>query len=143
MKCNQAGIRIIKKYEALKLMAYYCPAKILTIGWGHTGPDVKSGMQISEHMADLLLEKDLEKFEAGISLLLKRKVTENQFSALVCLVFNIGLEAFQDSTLLLKLNSGAPLDHCGTEFLRWNKSKGKVLNGLTKRRQEERDLFLS
>lgn len=142
MRCNQAGIRIIKKYESLRLHAYYCPAKVLTIGYGHTGPDVKSGMQISEYMADQLLRHDLDRFEKGITSLLKVKVTENQFSALVSLVFNIGEGAFSGSTLLKKINSG---DYAGAseEFQRWNKAGGKILPGLVSRRKEEEILFLT
>lgn len=150
MKCNQAGISIIKKYESLSLIAYYCPAKILTIGYGHTGPDVKLGMLISENMANLLLEKDLNKFNKEVLSLLKVDVNPNQFSALVSFAFNVGsdidaddkAEGLGDSTLLKKLNSG---DFAGSsdEFPKWNKSKGKVLNGLTARRNEERKLFLT
>lgn len=150
MKCNKAGVDIIKKYETLSLVAYYCPAKILTIGWGHTGPDVKSGMLISENMANLLLEKDLERFEKEVSSLLKVPVNENQFSALVSFAFNCGsdiddddiAEGLGDSTLLKKLNCGDIIG-AAEEFPKWNKCKGKVLNGLTKRRMEEKQLFLS
>lgn len=142
MKCNQAGVNIIKKYESLRLFAYYCPAGILTIGYGHTGQDVKSGMQISEHMADLLLIKDLERFEKEISALLKVSVSENQFSALVSFTFNVGSGNLAGSTLLKRLNEGN-IHAAANEFEHWNRSKGMPLRGLTKRRMEEKELFLS
>jgi lysozyme len=150
VKTNDAGVKLIKKYESLRLFSYQCSAGVWTIGWGHTGPDVKSDMQITEHMAQLLLEKDLQRFEREVSSLLKVPVTENQFSALVSFAFNVGsdidddniAEGLGDSTLLKKLNSG---DFAGAadEFPKWNKAKGKILNGLTKRRIEERELFLT
>nr|AMP48113.1 phage lysozyme [uncultured bacterium]AMP48137.1 phage lysozyme [uncultured bacterium] len=141
MKCNQAGINIIKKYESLQLFAYYCPAKILTIGYGHTGADVKSGMQISEHMAEELLKSDLIKFEKAVSTHVKVALTSNEFSALVSLVFNIGETAFKNSTLLKRINAK---DHqCAEEFDRWINAGGKPLAGLKRRRSEEKQLFLT
>lgn len=142
MKTNPAGISIIKRYESLRLFAYYCPAGILTIGYGHTGQDVKSGMQISEHMAEELLKSDLERFEKEILSLLKVTVSENQFSALVSLVFNIGPGNFSESTLLKYLNKGLIIP-AANEFEKWNRSNKKILVGLKKRRQEEKELFLS
>jgi lysozyme len=142
MKCNEEGLSILKRYETLKLVSYKCPAGIWTIGWGHTGPEVGPNQSITADHANMLLRKDVEKFEREVSSLLKRKVTENQFSALVVFVFNIGSDQFKDSTLLLKMNSHAPLDHCAEEFLRWNKCKGQTLRGLTNRRKEEKNLFL-
>lgn len=150
MKINQAGINLIKKYEQCRLYSYQCSAGVWTIGWGHTGPDVKSDMQITQQMADLLLEKDLQKFEKEVLSLLKVKVTSNQFSALVSFAFNVGsdidadtiAEGLGDSTLLKKLNAG-DVKGAAEEFPKWNKAKGKVLNGLTKRRLEEKELFLS
>jgi lysozyme len=149
MKCNKDGIDIIKRHESLSLVAYYCPAKVLTIGYGHTGPDVKSGMLISENMANKLLEKDLERFEKEVLSLLKVDVSQNQFSALVSFAFNVGsdidvddkAEGLGDSTLLKLLNKGM-FNAAAEEFPKWNKAKGKVLNGLKIRRNEEKNLFL-
>lgn len=142
MKCNQAGVNIIKKYESLKLHAYYCPAHILTIGYGHTGQDVKSGMQISEHMAELLLKNDLERFEKEILALLKVPVTENQFSALVSFTFNVGSGNFAGSSMLKYINQNF-MALASLEFDRWTRANGRVLAGLTKRRAEEKQLFLT
>ena len=151
MKTNQLGINIIKKYESLSLVAYQCPAKVWTIGYGHTGPDVKPGMLITEKRAEELLKSDLERFEKDVSSLLKVPVNENQFSALVSFAFNVGsdidadkiAEGLGDSTLLFLINNGAPIERCANEFPKWNKCKGKVLNGLVKRREDEKKLFLT
>lgn len=150
MKCNQAGINIIKKYESLSLVSYLCPAKVWTIGYGHTGPDVKPNMLITEKQAEDLLQKDLEQFEKDVTFLLKVPVNENQFAALVSFAFNVGsdidaddiAEGLGDSTLLKYVNK-MDFKKAADEFPKWNKAKGKVLNGLTKRREEERKLFLT
>lgn len=140
MKIGKEGLELIKKFEGCKLKAYYCPAKVLTIGVGHSGSDVKEGMVITQEQADNLLKKDLEKFEKGVEGALKVGVNQNQFDALVSFAFNCGLGALNSSTLLKKLNKGN-YKAAASEFLKWNKAGGKVLAGLTKRRQAEKLLF--
>lgn len=137
MKLTDGGLSLIKRWEGLKLTSYKCPADVWTIGYGHTG-GVVEGQTITEAEADLLLRADVERFERGVEDLVDVPLTSNQFSALVCLTYNIGLAAFSKSTLLHLLNAGKP---CDEEFLRWNKAGGKVLNGLTARRFAERQLF--
>ena len=140
MKTSQNGINLIKKFEGCRLKAYKCPSGIWTIGYGHTS-GVKSGQVITKSKAEDLLKKDLETFEKGLKSLVKASINQNQFDALVSFSYNCGLGALQRSTLLRKLNAR---DYSGAanEFLRWNKSNGKVLDGLTNRRRAERDLFL-
>lgn len=140
-KINEAGLEIIKGFESLKLAAYLCPGGKWTIGYGHTGPDVEQGMVITEEDADDLLEQDLNRFEAAVKANVSVELDENQFSALVSLVYNIGVTAFRDSTLRKKLNTG-DYEGAADEFPRWNRSKGKVLAGLARRRAAEQDLFL-
>lgn len=140
MKIGKEGLELIKKFEGCKLEAYYCPAKVLTIGVGHTGPDVKVGTKITQEEADNILRKDLERFEKGVEGALKVGVNQNQFDALVSFAFNCGLGALHSSTLLKKLNKGN-YKAAASEFLKWNKARGKVLAGLTKRRQAEKLLF--
>ena len=140
MHINAAGLRLIKRWESLRLEAYTCPAGVPTIGYGHTR-GVRLGDVIDEPRAEALLLADIENFEAGVHRLLKVPLTENQFSALVSLAFNIGLHAFGGSTLLKRLNAGDLL--CADEFMRWNKAGRQVLNGLTARRFAERALFLA
>lgn len=141
MVTGLAGTNLIKEFEGCKLKAYKCPAGIWTIGYGHTGPDVKENLVITNYQAGALLVGDLQKFENAIKLLVRVPLSQNQFDALVSFVYNVGPKAFQDSTLLKKLNAG---DYLGAaeEFLRWDKVNGKPLAGLTKRRKAERELFL-
>lgn len=148
MKTNQAGIELIKKWESLRLKAYLCSANVWTIGWGSTyyedGIRVKKGDVITKERADELFAKLLPKYEFGVCGLLKKPVNENQFSALVSFAYNIGYGkgGLADSTLLKKVNANPNDESISAEFLRWNKAGGKVLNGLTKRRHEECDLYM-
>jgi len=132
---------LIKSFEGLELEAYLCPANIWTIGYGHTG-NVKEGDSITKAEAEALLDKDLQTFRNGVKRLVKVPLNENQFGALVSFAYNIGLGSLQSSTLLKMLNAG---DYTGAadQFLRWNKSGGKVLTGLVRRREAERAVFLT
>lgn len=138
---NKDGLDLVKGFEGLKLESYLCPAKVWTIGYGSTGSDVGPGLTWTLEQAEARLKKDLETFEKGVENLVKVKITDNQFSALVCFTYNVGLGAFGRSTLLKTLNAGNHQD-AANEFLRWNKAGGKELAGLTRRRQAERELFL-
>ena len=140
MKTSKKGIELIKKYEGLKLKAYKCPAGVWTIGYGHT-KNVKQGDTITEKQAEILLIYDLNDFENCIKKNVRIPLSQNQFDALVSLCFNIGCGNFLKSTLLKKLNEGK-IAEAAKEFLKWNKADGKELAGLTKRRQEEMELFL-
>lgn len=132
---------LIKSFEGLELEAYLCPADIWTIGYGHTG-NVKEGDRITKAEAEALLDKDLQTFRNGVKRLVKVPLNENQFGALVSFAYNLGLGSLQSSTLLKMLNAG---DYTGAadQFLRWNKSGGKVLTGLVRRREAERAVFLT
>lgn len=139
---NAAGLAILKESESLRLHAYRCPAGILTIGWGHTGPDVHEGLTISAERAEELLQADLAAFEAGVEKALgQTPATDNQFSAMVSLAYNIGLGAFKTTSVLAHHKEGRH-GQAALAFLLWNKSKGKVLPGLTTRRDKERSLYL-
>lgn len=140
MHCNIAGLSIIKECEGLSLKSYLCPANVLTIGYGHTGKDVVPNLTIGEEKAEDLLHCDLRASETAIEKAVTVPLTENQFSALCSLVFNIGVGNFKNSTLLKMLNAGN-YAAAADEFLRWDKSNGKPLAGLTKRRRQEQALF--
>lgn len=139
MIINDKGRALIMASESLRLEAYLCPAGIPTIGYGHTG-DVKMGTKITVHQAEAILEYDLERFESAVSRLAP-KANANQFSACVSLAFNIGIAAFEKSTLLKELNAGRFLN-AAHQFDKWVHAKGKVLPGLVKRRAAEKALFL-
>lgn len=138
---NKAGIDLIKKFEVLKLEAYYCPAGVLTVGYGHTGKDVKLYQKISAEQAEKLLDADLRKFEYGVSEALRVPVSDNQFSALVSFAFNLGLGALRKSTLLKKINA-KDFDAVPDEFRKWVNVGGAPSLGLIRRRQAEIDLWL-
>lgn len=148
-KINKAGLDLIKSFESCKLSAYRCSAGVLTIGWGHTA-GVTEGMTITQSRADQLLSQDISIYEKDVSRLVKVPLTDNQFAALVSFAFNCGsdidtdatAEGLGDSTLLKLLNAGN-IGGAADQFLLWNKSNGKVLSGLTRRREAEKKLFLS
>ncbi len=142
MRINEAGLKIIKRNEGLRLHAYRCPAGVWTIGYGHTGPAAKRGNIITEERADLLLRNDVAYFEDAVSGLVTVPLNGNQFSALVSFTFNLGEAHLAESTLLRTLNAGDP-EGAANEFPRWNRAGGKVLPGLERRRDEERALFLT
>lgn len=137
------GLDLIKSFEGLKLTAYLCPARIPTIGFGHTKtvrPDDVGKKKITENEAERLLKADLVNFESSVNKLVKVPLNQNQFDALVSFAFNVGSGALSTSTLLKKLNAK---DYKGAadQFARWNKAGGKVLNGLVRRRAAEAALF--
>lgn len=136
---NAAGLELIKRHEGLRLEAYLCPGGILTIGYGHTG-DVKPGQVISAAQADALLKKDVARFEKGVAGLVTKPLRDNQFAALVCFSFNVGLRAFANSTLLNLLNRGW-YEQVPAQLLRWTTAQGRELSGLLRRRQDEAQLW--
>lgn len=140
---------LIKLFEGCKLSAYVDPGTgglPITIGWGSTLDKNKKpfnlGDKISQPTADRLLEAEVNNKALGVSKLLGKKiVTQNQFDSLVSFAYNIGIGALGKSTLLKKLLINPSDPTIKDEFLRWNKGGGKVLPGLTKRRQAEWNLF--
>jgi lysozyme len=144
MKLSEKGLDLIKQFEGCELKAYICPAGVLTIGYGHTGSDVKHGMIITEAQATELLRKDVAKFEKGVNnVTVGVNLNQNQFDALVCFAFNCGIGALHTSTLLRKVRYKPNDKTIALEFARWNKSGGKVLPGLTTRRHAESKLYFS
>ncbi|MBM2884524.1 muraminidase [Chromobacterium amazonense] len=142
MQTSSNGIQLIQQFEGLRLTAYQDSVGVWTIGYGHTGPDVRAGLSISDSQATQLLSQDLRRFEQGVSNLVKVAINQNQFDALISFSYNLGLGNLQSSTLLRLLNQG---DYRGAsgQFPLWDKAGGKVLPGLQKRRQAEQALFLS
>lgn len=142
MQINDKGKALVKRFEGLKLEAYRCPAGVPTIGYGSTGPHVKSGMVITPGEAERLLDKDLSRFEVGVTAMLTGVPTsEDEFSALVALSFNIGLNAFAGSTVLRRHKQGNKIG-AAKAFAMWNKAGGRILPGLVRRREAEADLYL-
>jgi len=143
MKVSKTGIKLIKTFEGLRLESYRCPAGVLTIGYGHTG-NVLAKQKISEKLAEDFLKQDLIKFEKAVLSYIKIDLNQNQFDALVSFSFNVGTGAFKNSTLVKRINSGDnPNIVAAEELPKWNKGDGKVLQGLTRRRAAEVELFCS
>ena len=144
MKVSSKGLELIKEFEGFSSVAYLCSAKKATIGYGNTfwedGTPVKIGDQISKERAEALLKHVVDNFSVAVEVDIKIEVTQNQFDAMVSLAYNIGSGAFHNSTLLRQLNRGNFVG-ASQEFLRWNKSNGKPLLGLTRRREREKLLF--
>lgn len=150
MRTSAAGRKAIAQREGNKLTAYKDSVGIPTIGVGHTSaagpPAVKMGMKITASQSDEILTRDLQGVEADVNRLVTAPLTQNQFDALVSLVFNIGGTAFRKSTLLKRLNAS---DYAGaaSQFLVWNKAtvngKRVALKGLTTRREAERKQFVA
>lgn len=144
-KTSNRGIELIKEFEGCRLTAYLCPAGVWTIGYGHTGKvdgkAIAKGMTITAKKATELLRQDLATFEAAVNTYVTAPITQNMFDALVSFAFNCGGAALKNSTLLKKLNA-KNYEGAANEFPRWNKAGGKVLAGLTRRRERERQLFL-
>ena len=131
----------IEQWEGFRETAYLCPAGVLTIGFGHTGSDVKEGQVVTYKEAYNMLLEDLKRYASGLAAWVNVKVTEDQYIALLSLAFNVGVGAVAKSTLLRLLNAG-DIEAAGDEFLKWAYAAGRELPGLVRRRREERKLFL-
>lgn len=143
MKINQAGIDLIKRFEGLRLTSYQDMVGVWTIGYGHTSPDVTQGMTITLQQANDLLLQDLAKFETGVTDLVKSKIDDNQFSALVSFAYNLGLGALKTSTLLRVINDNPNSLAVGEQMIRWDKAGGKQVAGLLARRYAEKALYFT
>ena len=141
MKIGSKGLELIKHFEGCELEAYKCPAGVWTIGYGHI-KGVQEGMKITEMQAEEMLQSELIAYEGYINDLVEVELNQNQFDAMVSWVYNLGGGNLRASTLLKVLNAG---NYAGVpeQMLRWNKAGGKVLEGLTRRRQAEADLFVA
>jgi lysozyme len=147
MQINQDTLDLIKEFEGFRAKAYKCPAGVWTIGYGTTamagvGIDPKPGMTVTEEEAEDLLEKTLDKFGEQIRPAITAPINNNEYGAFLSLAYNIGTGAFRKSSALRLFNAG---DKAGAAkaILMWNKAGGKVLAGLTRRREAEKKLFLT
>jgi len=147
---NAEALHLIMRNEGCVLDPYRDSVGVLTIGYGHTGPDINGA--ITQEQADALLASDLDRFEQGVDEAIgDADTTDNQFGAMVSLAYNVGIgendpargrhEGFLSSSVLRLHKAG---DHAGAAeaFLRWDKAGGRVLAGLDRRRHEERLLYL-
>lgn len=133
-------VKFIEEQEGCKLNVYKDSGGVDTIGIGTLWKsDIPK--KITRQQALDYCTTDCINFIKKIEKVCTASLNENQKMAIISLVYNIGFSSFSKSTLLKKLNKG---DYAGAadEFLRWNKDNGKVIQGLTNRRQRERAKFL-
>lgn len=147
MRCGEAGLDIIKRYEGFRSEPYLCPAGVPTIGYGSTwdadgNPVTMQHPPITEDEAEALLARELKSVERAIAKLITVELTQSQFDALASFTYNLGSGNLQASTLRAKVNRG-DFEGAANEFSKWRKAGGVVLAGLVRRREEERKLFLA
>lgn len=135
MKINKEGLELVKSFEGCKLVAYKCPAGVWTIGYGHTA-GVYEGQVITKAQAENMLKSDMSKYEKYVSDNVKIQLNENQFSALVSFCYNCGVGN------LRTLIKDRTAEQIANSITLYNKAAGKVLAGLVRRREAERQLFL-
>lgn len=147
MTISNKGLDLIKESESFRAIPYLCPAGIPTIGYGTTiyenGKAVKlTDDSITEKQAESILRFQVNNlYGKAVNRYVQVDINQNQFDALSSFVYNVGAGNLQRSTLLKKLNN-SDYEGAAQEFTKWNKSNGRILKGLTIRREKERDLFL-
>lgn len=147
MKTSDKGLDLIKSFEGFSSAPYLCPANVATIGYGSTryADGTKVTLQdktITEAEAVALLAKTLEGYETNVLDCVDVHLEQNEFDALVSLSYNIGRDAFKNSTLVKLLNKQDYIG-AGMQILKWDKVKGKPMAGLTRRRMAEREMFIN
>lgn len=140
MRVSNICIEELKAFEGLRKEAYYDPAGVLTIGYGHTGPDVSPGDVISEYWAEHLLRADLYETEKAVDELDVAK-TQGQFDALVSFAYNLGINRLRTSSLLKTIREGGNMRAIKREFKKWVHAGDKTLRGLETRRAWEAERF--
>jgi len=142
MQISDQGLQLVKQSEGFRSAVYLDPVGLPTVGYGHLlkqGESFPNG--VTEAQATDLLRADVSSAENAVSSLVTVPLTQGQFDALVDFTYNLGAGNLKSSTLLKLLNAGN-YQGAADEFPKWNKAGGKVLPGLTIRRQAERSLFL-
>lgn len=138
---GEAGLALIKNFEGCRLKAYkpVPTEQYWTIGWGHYGPDVREGQTVTQAEADALLAADCQRFADAVdnpkNCPLTAQLNANQRDALISFAFNCGAGCLQT------LCRGRTLPRIREAMALYNKSGGKVLKGLERRRAAEQALF--
>ena len=137
---SSAGLALTRSFEGLRLEAYKDSAGVWTIGFGHTGPEVRAGQHITEGQAEALLRADLEASVKCVRQAVQVPLAQPQFDALVDFCFNAGRGNFLGSTLLHDVNRGDFASAAG-QFGLWVHAGGRMISGLVRRRAAEARLF--
>lgn len=133
---------LIRKSEGLRLQAYRDSGGVLTVGFGHTGPDVTEKKRITMDEAEALLNTDATHAADSVLDLTSGIVSQGQLDALTDFVFNLGSSKLKTSTLLRKHRAGNYVG-AAAEFSRWIYADGRIAEGLVKRRAAETHMYLS
>lgn len=146
MKASNNAVKLIAQFEGFESKPYICSGGVVTIGYGTTiypsGVNVNmNDSAITKQQAEEYLLNDINKFSNGVNLLVRSNINQNQFDALVSFAYNVGLGNLSNSTLLKLINVDPNNSLIKNEFIKWNKAKGKVLAGLTRRRNAEANLY--
>lgn len=137
---NERGLNLIKEFEGFRSAPYDDGGSVWTIGYGHTRGVTKNTPSITKEQGETYLKSDIMQAEAMVETVIKVPLTDNQFSALVCLVFNTGPKPLTMSLgERLKQNNYVA---AANEFQRWCYDNGKKMPGLVRRREAEKALFL-
>lgn len=147
-KSSSKGIELIKSFEGFYAKPYLCPANVATIGYGTirypNGKKVTlSDASITKETATTYLMDNLTTYEKSVDAFCRDDINQNQFDALVSFCYNVGSTALKSSTLLKKVNANPNDPEIKFEFLKWNRGGGRVLKGLTRRREAEVQLYFS
>ena len=142
MKISQKGINLIKEFSIPSFKSYADAFGVIKIGYNHT-TDLAVGTRITEQIAEELLYADLSDIEQGVSRLVRRKLSQHQFDALVSFVFSSGDGDFLKSTLLKKIKANPNDATISIEFSKWIHENGKPLGGLRRRRKAEAELYFT
>lgn len=143
---RKLAVKLIKKWEGFMPEPYLCPAGVPTIGFGTTryenGDEVSmDDCVIDRKRGEEILLHHIKGVEDQIIKVLKHKLEPNKMAALTSFTYNLGIGNLKRSTLLILINNGPRNQNIPREFKRWNKAGGKVLAGLTARREEESTLW--
>ena len=145
MQISYRGKELLKELEGFRHHACLEPGGVWTIGYGTTkidGKPVEAGQTVTEVQAQKWLDEDLAWAQTAVNKLVKVKLTQNMFDALVSFVYNIGESAFAKSTLLRLLNLKQYVE-AAKQFERWKFDNGKEIKGLVTRRIKETAMFNS
>tara|TARA_R110002012_G_scaffold10268_1_gene47359 strand:+ start:258 stop:689 length:432 start_codon:yes stop_codon:yes gene_type:complete len=139
MVISNKGTSLIKDFEGFRTHAYQDAVGVWTIGYGHT-KGVQPNDIISAAQGDKMLSEELAEYENYVNTLVIVPLHQHQFDALVSWTYNLGPTNLKSSTLLKVLNEGK-YNEVPAQIRRWNKAGGKELEGLTRRREAEAQMF--
>lgn len=139
MQIDSSGLNILKGLEKCALKAYW-DVNGWAIAYGNHVPGLTAKSTCTVDEAEEYLQNACESVSNSLSNLIKVKLSQGQFNALVIFAYNIGLSAFENSTLLSRLNAGN-FACVPSELRRWNKSGGKVCPALVARREKEIEIW--